>query len=144
MICVGVYKRDFDRERRRWGGTFQHYECLTHPQLASLLAQSTAFVLPSVEEGFARVLTEAMAAGLPIIASYESGASTLVRDGIEGFIVPPRDPQRLAEAMVRVAVDRDLNRKMGNAAYLKGAVKNTWQDYGDRLLAEYGRRLIQI
>jgi glycosyltransferase involved in cell wall biosynthesis len=141
LICVGEYRSDFRRERVKWGGKFRHYEHLSHQELAPLLARSTAFVLPSVEEGFARVLTEAMAAGLPIIASYESGATTLVQDGVEGFIVPPRDPQRLAEAMVRIAIDRDLNRKMGDAAYRKGAVKNTWQDYGDRLLAEYERRL---
>jgi glycosyltransferase involved in cell wall biosynthesis len=84
---------------------------------------------------------EALASGLPVIGTYVGGATTLVQDGVEGFIVPSRDPQRLAEAMIRVATDRDLNRKMGDAAYLKGAINNTWQDYGDRLLAEYERRL---
>jgi hypothetical protein len=43
--------------------------------------------------------------------------------------------------MVRLAKDPDLNRRMGEAAYKKGAVGNTWQEYGDRLLAEYARRL---
>jgi glycosyltransferase involved in cell wall biosynthesis len=43
--------------------------------------------------------------------------------------------------MIRLAEDRDLNRRMGEAAYQKGAVHNTWQDYGDRLLAEYRARL---
>jgi glycosyltransferase involved in cell wall biosynthesis len=143
LICVGAYRSDFRRERAKWAGTFRHYESLPHQQLAPLLARCTAFVLPSVEEGFARVLIEAMAAGLPVIASYESGATTLVRDGVEGFIVPPRDPQKLAEAMVRVATDSELNQRIGQAAHLNGAVKNTWQDYGDRLLSEYERRLVQ-
>jgi len=144
LICVGRYKEDFRTERPKWAGTFRHYDSMSHQQLAPLLAQCTAFVLPSVEEGFARVLTEAMGAGLPLIASYESGATTLVRDGVEGFIVPPCDPQRLAEVMIRVALDRELNRRMGEAAYLKGAVSNSWQDYGDRLLAEYPRRLASL
>jgi hypothetical protein len=43
--------------------------------------------------------------------------------------------------MIKIAIDPALNRKLGEAAYQKGAVKNTWQDYGDRLLAEYDRRL---
>jgi hypothetical protein len=43
--------------------------------------------------------------------------------------------------MTRLAEDRELNRRMGEAAYQKGAVRNTWQDYGDRLLAEYQARL---
>jgi glycosyltransferase involved in cell wall biosynthesis len=112
-----------------------------HAELAKLLATCTAFVMPSLEEGFARVLSEAMAAGLPILASYESGATTLVQDGVEGFIVRGRDPQHIADAMIRVATDRELNRRLGEAAHAKGAVRNTWQDYGDRLLAEYARRI---
>ena len=48
---------------------------------------------------------------------------------------------RTALASYRVATDRELNQKMGEAARKKGAEKNTWQDYGDRLLAEYARRL---
>jgi hypothetical protein len=43
--------------------------------------------------------------------------------------------------MIRVALDPELNLKMGKAAFEKGAAKNTWQDYGDRLLEEYQRRL---
>jgi glycosyltransferase involved in cell wall biosynthesis len=142
LICVGNYRPDFRLERRRWAGTFTHHPSLPHRELASLLTGCTAFVLPSLEEGFARVLSEAMAAGLPMVASYESGATTLVRDGVEGFIVPPHDIQQLADAMIRLAQDRALNQRMGEAARQKGAERNTWQDYGDRLLAEYERRLI--
>jgi glycosyltransferase involved in cell wall biosynthesis len=82
-----------------------------------------------------------MAAGLPIIASYESGAATLVRDGVEGFIIHPREPGQIADAMIRLAQDRSLNQQIGECAYWKGAERNTWQDYGDRLLAEYERHL---
>ena len=69
-----------------------------------------------------------------MVGTYPGGATTVVQDGVEGLIVPPRDPQRLADAMIRVATDRELNMRMGDAAYTKGAVRNTWQDYGDRLL----------
>ena len=141
LICSGGYKSDFRLERPKWEGTFTHYEHLPQRELNKLLRTSTAFVFPSQEEGIARAQVEALASGLPVIGTYPGGATTLVDDGVEGFIVPPRDPQKLAEAMIRVAKDRDLNRRMGEAAYRKGGVKNTWQDYGDRLLAEYGRRL---
>jgi len=141
LICVGQYKMDFRRERPRWDGTFRHIPHLSHSDLATLLQTCTAFVFPSQEEGFARVISEAMGAGLPIIASYESGATTLVHDGIEGFIVRGRDPQHIADAMIRVFLDPRLNRKMGEAAFQKGAAKNTWQDYGDRLLDAYTKKL---
>ena len=141
LICVGSYRPDFKLERRRWEGTFTHYPSLSHGKLAPLLTECTAFVLPSLEEGFARGLSEAMAAGLPIVASYESGATTLIGDGIEGFIIRPREPRQIADAMIRLAQDRALNQRMGEAARQRGAERNTWQDYGDRLLAEYERCL---
>jgi glycosyltransferase involved in cell wall biosynthesis len=141
LICVGDIKADFRREWPKWQGQFTYIPQLAHTELAALLATCTAFVLPSQEEGFARVLSEAMAAGLPILASYESGATTLVTDGVEGLIVRAREPQYIADAMIRVATDRELNQSMGEAAHKKGALKNTWQDYGDRLLAEYAKRL---
>ena len=141
MICVGDLKTDFRKEWPRWRGTFTHVPHLPHPELAQLLQTCTAFVFPSQEEGFARAIVEAMAVGLPIIASPESGATTLVENGVEGFIVRGRDLQHIAEAMIRVAQDTELCRRMGDAAHNKGAIKNSWQDYGDRLLAEYAKRL---
>src|SRR5208282_2570646 len=141
LICVGDVKIDFRREWARWKGTFTHHPHLSHHELAVLLPQCTAFVLPSVEEGFARVITEAMAAGLPVIATHESGATTLVNDGVEGFIVPACQPGAVAAAMEKLGRDPALGERLGAAARRKGAEKNTWQDYGDRLLAEYSRRL---
>ena len=141
LVCVGDYKRDFAKEKPKWKGSFTHIPHVDQTTLADLLQKCTAFVFPSQEEGFARVISEAMGAGLPIIASHESGATTLVQDGIEGLIVRGRDPQHIADAMIRVALDPELNLKMGKAAFQKGAVKNTWQDYGDRLLEEYQCRL---
>jgi glycosyltransferase involved in cell wall biosynthesis len=141
LICVGAYKRDFRMERPRWAGTFTHHPHLTQPELSNLMQNCTAFVFPSQEEGIARAQVEALACGLPLIGTHEGGATTLIRHGVEGFVVRGRDPANIAEAMVKLAEDRALNSRMGEAAYQKGAVKNTWQDYGDRLLAEYERRL---
>lgn len=140
LICVGGYKTDFRIQRQKWEGTFTHYEHLKHAELSELMKTCTAFVFPSCEEGFARVIPEAMAAGLPIIATHESGATTLVSNECEGFIVT-RNPREIADAMIKTATDPELCQRMGHAAHLKGAVKNTWQDYGDRLLAEYSRRI---
>lgn len=72
---------------------------------------------PSQEEGIARAQIEALAAGLPIIGTFEGGTTTLVEDGIEGYIVRGRDPQHIAEAMLRVARDPELGRRMGEAAH---------------------------
>ena len=69
------------------------------------------------------------------------GATTRLRDGGKGFIVHPTIRGRFADAMLRLARGRALNQRMGEAAHQRGASSNTWQDYGDRLLAEYARRL---
>ncbi len=141
LIVVGDYKTDFRMQRPQWEGSFTHHPHLPHDELAKLLATCSAFVFPSIEEGLARVIPEAMACGLPIIASYESGATTLMRDGVEGIIVPPQEPARIAEAMIQLGKDSSLNVSMGQAAYEAGARNNSWQDYGDRLIAEYERRI---
>jgi starch synthase len=141
LICVGHDKQDFRKVRPKWAGTYTQHRSLTHPKLAELLRSCTAFVFPSQEEGIARAQVEALACGLPVVGTHEGGATTLVENGVEGFIVRGRDPAHIAEAMIRLAEDRELNRRMGEAAYQKGAVRNTWQDYGDRLLTEYEARL---
>jgi glycosyltransferase involved in cell wall biosynthesis len=141
LICVGAYKEDMRMQRPRWEGSFTHYENLKHPELAALLRTCTAFVFPSQEEGIARAQVEAFACGLPVVGTHEGGATTLAQDGVEGFIVRGREPAQIAQAMIRLAEDRELNRRMGEAAYQKGSVRNTWQDYGDRLVAEYQARL---
>ncbi len=141
LICVGEYKQDFRKVRPKWDGTFTHYESLNHAQVAELLRTCTAFVFPSQEEGIARAQVEALACGLPVVGTHEGGATTLVQDGVEGFIVRGRNPADIAQAMIRLAEDRELNRRLGAAAHQKGALRNTWQDYSDRLLAEYQTRL---
>jgi glycosyltransferase involved in cell wall biosynthesis len=141
LICVGNVKTDFRKELPKWRGLFTHREGLSHLEIAGLFQSCTAFVFPSQEEGIARAQIEALAAGLPLIGTHEGGATTVVDDGVEGFIVNGRDPGQIADAMIRLATDAGLNQKMGQAAFQRGAVKNTWQDYGDRLLAEYARRL---
>jgi glycosyltransferase involved in cell wall biosynthesis len=59
------------------------------------------------------VALEAMNAGVPVVASDVDGLAEVVTDGETGLLVPPDDPRRLAEAIARVLVDRDLSRALG-------------------------------
>lgn len=141
LICVGGIRPDFLKEWKHWRGICEHHNYMDHSILASKLASATAFVFPSLEEGFARVLSEAMAVGLPIIATYESGASTIVRDGEEGMIVAARNVDALAACMIRAANKPDENLLMGSKSFSAGIQSNTWKDYADRIYREYIRRL---
>lgn len=67
--------------------------------LAWFYSQASVLVLPSVEDGFGLVLAQAMACGIPVIASTNTGGEDLLRDGAEGFIVPAREPGALRERL---------------------------------------------
>ncbi|UAJ72560.1 glycosyltransferase [Synechocystis sp. PCC 7339] len=95
-------------------------------------AKADVFVLPTLAEGMALVHLEAMACGIPIITTPHCGS--VVRDGIEGFIVPIRDSNLLAERIEQLATDRQLRERMGQAAKER-AKDYTWKRYGARLLA---------
>jgi glycosyltransferase involved in cell wall biosynthesis len=82
----------------------------------ALLAGSDVFVLSSRSEGLPVSVLEAMAAELPVVASDVGGLAELVVDGESGILVPPGDPESLAEALRRLIGDRDLRRKLGAAA----------------------------
>jgi len=80
-----------------------------------LLANADIFVLPSDWEGVSMALLEAMAAGLPVVATTVGGTPEVVMDGVTGFLVPPRDPPALANALSILLQDPDLRQRMGEA-----------------------------
>lgn len=86
-----------------------------------LLAASDMFVLPSHQEGFSNALLEAMAASLPAIATAVGGNIDAVRDSDSGLLVRVKDPRGLAAAIVRLAKDPALRRRLGDAARLRVA-----------------------
>lgn len=79
---------------------------ITRDKLAEIYRQAHVFVLPTISDGFAITQLEAMAHGLPVIATPNCGR--VVTDGLDGFIVPARDSVALAEAITRLDDDRDL------------------------------------
>lgn len=82
----------------------------------AVLAASDSFVLPSLWEGMSVALLEAMAAGLPVVATSVSGTTRVLRDGREGWLVPPGDPVALARALEDVLADPGRARERGLAA----------------------------
>jgi glycosyltransferase involved in cell wall biosynthesis len=110
---------------------------LTTKELLKLYRESDLFVFPSVNEGFAQVLLEAMACGLPVVATELSGAKDCTTEGVEGFIVPARDVDRLAEAIQRCYQHRDETRAMGRAARAKIESQFTLDHYNQRMIVLY-------
>ncbi|MEA5474686.1 glycosyltransferase family 4 protein [Synechococcus sp. CCY9201] len=100
-------------------------------QVQEEFRRADLFVLPTLAEGMALVHLEAMACGVPVITTPHCGS--VVRDGVEGFIVPIRDPQALADRMQQLLEHRDLRAQMGTAASLR-ALEYDWKRYGERIL----------
>jgi glycosyltransferase involved in cell wall biosynthesis len=81
--------------------------------IADILAAADVVVLPSISEGFPFVLLEALAMGCPVVASRVNGVPELIEDHKTGLLVPSRDPQALAKAILEVLGDPTAARKMG-------------------------------
>jgi glycosyltransferase involved in cell wall biosynthesis len=100
-------------------------------ELAAMMSRSHVLVLPSIEEGLALVQAQAMACGCPVICSTNTGGEDLFTDGVEGFIVPIRDPAALTDRMQRLAEDAGLQGRMREAALRRVRSIGGWKEYGD-------------
>ena len=83
------------------------------PDVDEIMGCFDIFVLPSLNEGMGRVLVEAMAAGLPIVASRVGGIPDLVKDGKNGLLVSPADATALAKAISALLEDKEKRKRMG-------------------------------
>ena len=80
-----------------------------------LLSCCDLFVLPSTAEGLPNAILEAMAAGLPVVSTGVGGSAEIVTHGVNGLLVPPRDPNSLAVAILRLLQDSELARRLARA-----------------------------
>ena len=110
--------------------------------LIPLVAGFDVFALSSLHEGLPTVLIEATSLGVPVVATRIGGTPEIIEDGVNGILVPPRDPARLGEAILRLLGDDALRRTMAGV----GAVRARRFDIGRRveqIEAVYGEVLHQ-
>lgn len=111
---------------------------ITQPKLKNIMSRSHVMVLPSIEEGLAKVQAQALACGCPVIGTPHSGAKDVFVHGQEGFIVPIRDSKIIAEKLQLLADNPQLRQKMSQAA-----LERT-KDMGMGGWAEYGNQIAQV
>jgi glycosyltransferase involved in cell wall biosynthesis len=107
---------------------------LPHPDLIREMVHHDVLVLPSLHEGFGLVIGEAMAQGVVVITTAHTAGPDLISDGLDGFVVPIRSAEAIAEKLSLLQRDRELLRAMQTAAQAK-ARSMKWENYRHRLAA---------
>jgi len=105
-------------------------------RFAALMSSSDLVCLPSLEDGFNQVAVQAMACGVPVLLSTNTGACELVEEGKTGFLVPVRDAKAIGERLEWAVDHRKELAAYGNAARAKMVSESTWLQYADRRLSE--------
>jgi len=120
---LGAHPRvDGACSRWRWFSSLPHSDVLELMQAADIL------VLPSLAEGCALVVLEALACGLPVIVTPNTGVLDYMQDGREGFVVPIRDADSIAERLSTISRDRALLARMSQSAQITAAARS-WEAY---------------
>ncbi len=126
----------------KWAHKVSIRASVSDEQLVEEYQRADMFVFPSVAEGFGQVLLEALASGLPILSTTHTAAPDLIEDGVQGFIVEPRNPALLADCIRWAHGHRRELQGMGVRARTR-AERFTWKSFHSGVLAavaEYDRK----
>lgn len=133
LVLVGPVDDSFRPILERYAGHFSLVGAVSSDGVAPHYVRASVFVLPSVEDGWGQVTTEAMSWGLPVIVSANCGSADAVCDGVNGFVVPACDPEALMEKLEYLYSSPHARIMMGenNRAHTSS---RTWAHYGQEIM----------
>jgi len=120
-----------------YAGLFHHSPPVPRSGLAGQYASADLLVFPTLGDGFGLVIQEAMCCATPVITTPCSGGPECITDGVDGWLVPPRDIDALVACLRDAAANRDRTAAVGRAARAR-AERWTWRDAGDALVRGLG------
>lgn len=129
------------RLERRLGNRGRLLGAVPYESMPAVYDALDVFVLPSWTEGLPRVVLEAQAAGVPVVATTVGGVPEAITDGETGLLVPPRDPGRLAAALDRLVAEPDERRRLGDAGRATVTAEFSWSALRDRYETALGSLL---
>lgn len=135
----GAYRDALERRAEERGVSDRVVFTGHRGDVPAILDALDVFVLPSWTEGLPMTVLEAMAHGRPVVATPVGGTPELVADGETGLLVPPRDPQRLADALRLLLSDPERARRMGEAGRRRVAERFSAEETERRVLEVYDR-----
>jgi glycosyltransferase involved in cell wall biosynthesis len=124
---IRYLKKNFTSVSIKYKGSF------SQSQLVHVYNECTVFVLPSIADGFGMVVTQAQACGLPVITTENVGAADIIKEGVNGFVIPIRDVEALKNRIKLLYDDRKFLIKMSDAALTYSKNDFGWDKYGKRL-----------
>jgi len=137
FVGDGPLRPDLEERARQLGLSHRVTFLGTRPDVAAILRTCDMLVRPSLLEGMPLTVLEAMACGLPVVATPVSGTAELVRDGENGLLVRPADPTSLARAILRLLDDEPLRKAQGVRARRLVERGYSWDAVAAQTLAVY-------
>jgi len=136
---IGELRDDLEARARALGvaGRVRFVGKVGHDDVPWWMAAGDVFALPSLSEGLPTVVCEAMAVGRPVVATAVDGTPEIVDEDETGYLVPPREPAALAEALARVLEDPGLAARLGARAHERALEDYTWAANARRMAAIY-------
>jgi glycosyltransferase involved in cell wall biosynthesis len=131
LVVMGSPQAPIEFYRQEYSG-FVHEPNRPHEEVLRLMRSCDVFCLPSIVEGRALVMQEAMSQGLPLIITPNTGGEDLIDEGATGFLVPIRSPEKIAEKLAWFADHRRALGDLAQAARRKAAGL-TWKTYGQTI-----------
>jgi glycosyltransferase involved in cell wall biosynthesis len=125
LAPMNFYRKEFS--------DFIYEPCRPHEQVLELMRTCDVFCLPSIVEGRALVMQEAMSQGLPLIITPNTGGADLIKEGQTGFIIPVRSPEAIAEKILWFVENRSAIPEMSRKAK-EHAMSYTWDSYGAKIV----------
>jgi len=140
LVLMGAVRPEIKHALREYvGEEVRITGFVPRAEVAEELRRGSLFVFPSLHEGLAQSLLEAMASGVPAIATPNSGAEDCITDGEDGFLVRARSSEEIAERIEWCYRNREALKQMGSNARKKVEAKFTTQCYRARLVEFYER-----
>jgi glycosyltransferase involved in cell wall biosynthesis len=143
FVGDGPLRPHLEKRARQLGVSHRTTFLGTRPDVASILRTCQVLVRPSLLEGMPLTVLEAMACGLPVVATPVSGTAELVRQGKSGLLVPPADPASLSRAILLLMGDEPLRESQGRTGRRLVELGHSWDAVAARTSAVY-RELLSI
>ncbi len=144
LWLVGIKQPEIETFFRKYQGSFRYFGHVAQARLSQYYSQSSVFAMCSLEEGMAMVQAQAMACGLPLICTTNTGGEDLITDGVEGFVIPIRDVEALKAKLLYCYQHPVEGAQMGQAAKQRIQRGFTWDDYGHQVALSYEQACFKV